>query len=220
MSTLHNQSIPQNRRRRVLLASAWAGVLLAVAGCGSQTERVELARDNQQFREQVGRLERSVAQRDATIAQLQGQVRQLQQVTPGQSLAAFAPVRIKIASLSGGVNLDGRPGDDAVRLYVQPIDADGDVVKVPGRLRVLLVDDSELSQPRTLGVYVFDSVEELGEMWHGRFLTQHFTVECPFPPGARLGAARELLATVEFVDVLSGATLRASERVPVAFASR
>ena len=206
-------------RRRAWLRMGWLGLwgLLLTAGCDAPGERVRLANDNQQLRAQNTRLTREVAQRDGTILQLNRQLTSLRQLGPERPIAVFAPVKLKIASLSRGHDYDGKPGDDGVRVYLQPIDADGDPVKSPGKISVQLLDDSELGKPRLLGVYVFDRVEELRQMWHGKFLTQHFTVDCPFPPGTKLPASRQVSVTAEFVDYLSGATLTAHQSVPVSF---
>ena len=205
--------------RRVLLRAGWAGLcgLLLTAGCDAPGERVRLANENQQLRGQNTRLSREVAQRDGTITQLNRQLRNLRQLGPERPIAAFAPVKLKIASLSRGTDYDGKPGDDGVRVYLQPLDADGDPVKVPGKISIQLVDDSELGKPRLLGFYVFDGIEDLRRMWHGKFLTQHFTVDCPFPPRTKLPTSRQVNVTAEFVDYLSGATLTASKSVPISF---
>ena len=193
------------------------GGLMLAAGCDAPGERVRLANENQQLRDQNTRLTREVAQRDGSIVQLNRQLGNLRQLGPERPIALFAPVKVKIASLSRGHDYDDTPGDDGVRVYLQPLDADGDPVKVPGKISVQLVDDSELGKPRLLGYYVFDNVKELRQMWHGKFLTQHFTVDCPFPSGTKLPASRQVNVTAEFFDYLSGATLTDSKSVPISF---
>ncbi|HNQ22693.1 MAG TPA: hypothetical protein PKK06_06330 [Phycisphaerae bacterium] len=199
---------------------ATLAAVLLVTGCESAGERVRLAKENQQLRDDRARLERTLTQRDGSLVQLRDQLTRLQQLGPDRPFAAFAPVRIEIASLSGGADFDGKPGHDGVRLYIRPIDADGDVVKVPGRIRVQLLDESELGKPRLLGLYVFDKLDDLRRMWHGKFLTQHFTVDCPFPPGTALPASRSVTATLEFSDYLSGAVLAATKRLSLELPDR
>ena len=128
----------------------------------------------------------------------------------------FAPVKLEIASLSGGADYDGKPGDDGVNVYLRLHDADGDAVKVPGRIKVQVVDNSNLHSPRVIGLYPFDDPGEVRKTWHGKFGTQHFSLKCPFPTGMLLPASRTLLVSAEFVDLLSGTTLTASQEVKFA----
>ena len=116
---------------------------------------------------------------------------------------------------TNGADYDGKPGDDGVTVYLRPRDADGHVVKVPGRITVQLLDNTDLGSPRPLGLYVFADPSELRKLWHGRFATQHYTLKCPFPPGTKLPDARRVTVSAEFVDYLTGATLTAVEEVPV-----
>ena len=192
-------------------------MLLAAGGCTSGAERGRILRDNDVLRRNKERLERSVAQRDASIASLQKQIDNLKGFAPDRGVDMFAPVKLEIASLSGGADYDGKPGDDGITVYLRPRDADGDVVKVPGRMKVQLVDNTVLGSPRVLGVYVFDDLSEVRKTWHGKFATQHFTLKCPFPSGVELPKSRRVLVSAEFLDLLTGATLTASKEVEFSF---
>ncbi len=183
----------------------------------SAGDRARLVRDNDVLRKANERLERTVSQREATIATLTRQVESLQQLGPRRSADFFAPARIEIAGLSGGSDFDGNPGDDGVIVYVRPLDQDGDVVKVPGRIRIELVDGSELGRPRVLGVYQFDDLQELRKMWHGKLLTQHYTLRCPFPADTKLPENRRVQVRAEFLDYLSGSTLTAGREVSISY---
>ncbi len=201
-------------------SSRWArcillvgGLVTAAGGCGPSPQALRLSKENQDLRAENERLARDLAQREEAIAVFEKQVEELAGFTPDRPLHKFAPVSLEIASLSGGADYDGKPGDDGVTLYLRPKDADGDVVKVPGRIKVQLVDNTNIGSPRVVGVCVYDDIEKVRAQWQGKFLTQHFSVKCPFPPGARLPESRKLLASAEFVDLTTGATLTASQEV-------
>jgi len=179
----------------------------------SGAERGRILMDNDALRRENERLERTVAGRDATIASLQLQTETLKKFGPDRKADLFAPTTLEIASLSGGADDDDKPGDDGITVYLRPRDADGDVVKVPGRMKVQLVDNTDLGSPRVLIVCTFDDLSEVRKTWHGKFATQHFTLKCPFPSGVELPKSRRVLVTAEFVDLLTGATLTASEEV-------
>jgi hypothetical protein len=178
-------------------------------GCQSPGQRAKMVKEIESLRRNQERLERSLADRDLLAARLTQQIRNLQELGPDRPAAIFAPVQLEIASLSGGGDYDGKPGDDGVTIYLRPRDADGDPVKAPGRIKVQLLDNSTIESPRPLGVYVFSEPEELRRAWYSRFGTQHYALKCPFPPEAALPPTRKLNVSVEFVDYLTGATLTA-----------
>ena len=201
------------KRRLFPLIGLFPTLLLALSGCTSGAERGRILKDNDALRREKERLERTVAQRDATIASLQQQTMTLKSFGSDRKADLFAPVKLEIASLSGGAEYNDRPGDDGITVYLRPRDADGDVVKVPGRMKVQLVDNTDIGSPRVLGVYAFEDLNEVRKTWHGKFGTQHFTLKCPFPPGVQLPKTRRVLVSAEFLDLLSGATLTASKEV-------
>ncbi len=192
-------------------------LLLALPSCTSPGERARFIQANDALRYEKERLQDIVAQRDGTIANLHGQIRNLEGFSPDRPVDLFAPVTLEIASLSGGSDYDDMPGDDGVTVYLRPRDADGDIVKVPGRITIQLLDldNANSASPRLLGVYVFDDPDKLRKTWHGRFATQHYTLKCPFPPGTEPPATRRVTVSVEFVDYLTGQTLTALKEVPI-----
>jgi len=192
-------------------------LLVALSACDSPGLRAKLTKENEALRRDNERLERTVQQRDGTIARLSRQIEDLKGFGPDRPADLFAPVSIEIASLSGGADYDGRPGDDGVTVYLRPRDADGHVVKVPGRITIQLTDNTEAGSPRVLGVYRFDDLDALRQMWLGRFATQHYRLRCPFPPDTKLPERRRVTVHAEFVDYLTAATLTAVKEVSISF---
>ena len=188
---------------------------LMAPACVSPGQRARLLTENQTLRDQNTRLERTVAQRESSIAQLHRQIENLKGFPPDRPADLFAPVSIEIATLSGGADYDGQPGDDGVTVYLRPRDADGDAVKAPGRITIQLLDNANLTSPRMLGVYVFDTPLKLRELWHGRFASDHYSLKCPFAPGLDRSGIQRITVSAEFVDFLTGATLTAVKEVSV-----
>lgn len=205
------------RRSSFCFVGLGVALSLSVQACVSSGERSKLIQENEALQHDKQRLERVVAQRDGTIARLHQQVDKLEDFGPDRPADFFTPAKLEIASLSGGADYDGKPGDDGVTVYLQPRDAHGDVVKVPGRITIQLLDNTDMTSPHILGVYVFDDPEKLGRLWHSRFATNHYTLKCPFPPGARLPDTRRVTVSAEFVDYLTGGTLTAVKEVPVTY---
>lgn len=200
-----------------LTCAVWPGALLLVtlSACMSPGQRARLVKENETLRRTKQQLEHTVAQRDGTIAALHRQIEYLKGFGPDRPADLFAPVKVEIASLTGGADYDGEPGDDGVTVYLRPRDEDGHVVKIPGRIKIQLLDNTDLSKPHLVGLYEFSDPYELRRLWHGRFGTQHYTLKCPFPPAAELPETRRLTVAIEFVDYLTGSTLTATQEVTI-----
>lgn len=193
-------------------------VFMSITGCASPAARARLVQENLHLHEDKQRLERTVARQTAEMAALQKQVENLQQFGSEQPADLFAPVRIEIGRMSGGANVDGESGDDGVKVYLRLRDADGDPVKVPGRITIRLTDDSDIPSPRVLGLCTFEGPDDLRSKWLSRFGTQHFALYCPFPPNVR-PATDKVTVHAEFTDYLTGRTLRAVGEVGVSMSS-
>ncbi len=192
-------------------------VLVAgLAGCDGQTgvlTSVQQERDALQ-QENAG-LKREILARDTKVAEMQAQVDTLMNLGPNRLDALFSAERIKFAKLTGGADYDGLPGDDGVTVYLQPLDADGDVLKAAGEIIVELLDTSVPGSPRSLGRYVHNDPAQLRKLWHGGFLTDHYTVKCPWSPDSGPPSAGEVLVQATFYDYLTGKRLTAAELVKV-----
>lgn len=198
---------------------AGLGLVLAVtmAGCQSPSAKIEMQKSIVSLRGDVSRLERLVEQRDATISRLARQVETLNTFDDERPADLFAPIKIEIASLSGGADYDGQPGDDGVTIHLRPRDAYGDVVKVPGRITIQLLDNTKIGAPQVLGVCEFNDPDQLQRAWHGRFGTNHYTLQCPFSDDAVLPANRKVTVNAEFTDFLTGTTLTTVKEVDISF---
>lgn len=188
---------------------------MALAACNAPAQRARLARGNDDLRTKNAEWERAVAQRDERIAALSRQVDALQSFEADRPAAAFAPVRIEIASLSGGSNFDGQPGDDGVTIHLRLFDADGDPIKAPGRMRIQVSESPGESQPRVLARCEISKLEELRSAWHGRFGTSHYTFRCPFTKDAAPAVGPTVDVRVEFTDYQTGATLTTLKQLPI-----
>ncbi len=205
--------------RRTSASLILATLLIPTGACRSPGELAGLVKENDSLRREVSRLERTMADRDGSAAALRQQIEDLKGFRTDRPADLFAPVSIEIVSRSGGADYDGKPGDDGVTVYLRPRDADGDAVKAPGLIRIQVLDNTDLEEPRLIGVYTFDGPDELREAWHGKFGTQHYTLKCPFMPDVDLPTSRKLLVSAAFVDFLTGATLTTSREVTFAKAS-
>lgn len=204
-------SIPFVARTWTVPLSIIAGLLLPA--CNSNRRLAELTRENQALREDKQRLEHQAKECDDELASARQQVEQVKEFGSDRPADLFAPVDIEIASLSGGANYDDKPGDDGVTVHLKPKDADGQVVKVPGKITVQLLDNSDMAAPKVVAICEFEKPEDLRELWMGILGTSHYTIRCPFPDGAALPASRKLLVSASFVDFLTGKRLTTSKDI-------
>jgi len=204
-----------DKKRLKSIGAGTFALMLLLPGCLSPGERARLVQENESLSRAHEKLERTVANRDNTISILHTRIRNLEEFGPDRPADLFSPVEVEIASLTGGANYDGRPGDNGVTVYVRLRDADGDLVKAPGRITVQLLDNSELERPRLMGVYRFDDPSQLRTAWYGKFGTYHYTLKCPFGPGSNPPLTNKIDIKVEFVDYLTGVTLTAIKQVTV-----
>lgn len=207
-----------NRSARWCVGFAAAVVATVVLpACQSSGLLAEQHKINDALRHDVARLERALEKRDGSIAGMKQQIDTLKAFDADRPVDLFAPVKVEIVSRSGGYDYDGKPGDDGVKVHLRPIDADGDAVKVPGRIKIQLLDMSNLGSPKVLGFCEFDDPDKLRQAWHSRFGTQHYTLKCPFSAGAEIPASRKVTVHAEFVGFLTGAPLTAVKEVGVSF---
>ena len=192
-----NTDLWKQRLRPVLFGFAALGFL---AGC-DPPEDIDLRRENQ-------RLEAELETRDDRISTLQSQLRGLNeklQVARGISdddlKYLFTPERVTIMPLTGGENYDDKPGHDGMTVYLQPLDAVGDVLKVAGSIRIELFDLA-MGDGRTLVDRAEVPISEAQKHWFGDLWTYHYTVKVPWlkdnPP-----QHEEITIRATFTDYLS-----------------
>jgi hypothetical protein len=61
--------------------------------------------------------------------------------------------------LTGGVDLNGRPGDEGLMLVVEPRNADGQYVPLPGEVSIVVLDRSKTGQDARVARWDYESVE-------------------------------------------------------------
>lgn len=203
-------------RQIYLILVAIAG--MGMVGCFSRTDPhvLELQGQNDALKQKVDRLEQSLAPRDAQIASLERQVRELtSRQAAGGSYAPLFPVEgIEFARLTGGRDYDGRAGHDGVTVYLRPVDAAGSLIKTGGDITIQLLELPDDGPPGLYDTQEYKNVSELKELWQGGLLGGHFTLKLPWPDG-RPPSARRMLIAASFTDHLTGRTIRAEKTVEI-----
>ncbi|MFO0839511.1 MAG: hypothetical protein U1D55_13425 [Phycisphaerae bacterium] len=167
----------------------------------------------QDERRKIAELERRVEQKDAELAtqkvaieKLEEQLRTVRAVNSQDLRKLTFADRIAIVSPTGAEDYDGKPGTDGITVYIQPIDAEGDVVKTVGDVRVELYDLAAPPESNRIGQCDFSS-DELKKLWFGKLMTNHFKLRCPWRD--ERPAHPEITVRVIFTDFLTQRVLTA-----------
>ncbi len=80
---------------------------------------------------------------------------------------------------TGGLDRDGKPGDEIFSAEIVPVDAEGNLVKVPGSLVLTVLDLSQPEDQQRLGRWEYSS-EQSEHLWHSGFLGSGYVVRVPW----------------------------------------
>jgi hypothetical protein len=174
-----------------------------LSGCSSPNRaNIELRKQNQALRDEIASLKQ---QHDADVATIRGMEEQrgTLQTLPADRLAKLYTVHgLKLGRLTGGADLDrNKPGDEGLKVYIVPVDEDGDAMKAAGTFTVEAFDLSSGSEVRA-GRWEFD-LEQTRKAWYGALL-KSYVLTCPWQNAPQ---HRELTVKVTFVDALTGRVL-------------
>lgn len=117
-------------------------------------------------------------QNDRLNNRLAGQKQGL--LLPEQADALFRATGIHIQKwMTGGLDRDDRPGDDLLSAVIVPHDDDGETVKLPGTIRLQLLDLAMPQEGQRLGEWTF-TVEESRRHWHKGMIASGYQFRLPW----------------------------------------
>ena len=188
--------------RTVVFVTACGGALALSSGCGGSPSQanIELRKQNQQLRDEIAQLTRQVGAQQAEIRGLK-ESNGTTQSLPQERLDGLVTTHsIRLGKLTGGADLQvDKPGHEALKVYVTPIDGTGEKIKAAGAFEVEAFD---LSKPdnRRIGHWTLDAAAA-AKSWNG-FLTQYnyvLTLPWQTPP-----SHPSVTIKVTFTDALTG----------------
>ncbi|MFP3937536.1 MAG: hypothetical protein ACLFVW_04275 [Phycisphaerae bacterium] len=176
-------------------------------GCNDTTGKVGVLHDRiADAEDRADKLQRKNTELRAELNALQQQVETLQEIGRDRLEKLYTVERIKLGRHTGAVDLDDDAGDhEGVKVFLQPVDDQGDALKAAGSATVELYDLAAPQGENLIGRYEW-SVEELTEQWYGGFMAYHYALECEWetPP-----AHDEVTVRVVFTEYLTGKTFTA-----------
>jgi len=176
-----------------------AGLFLAEGCQGPSKVNIELRKQNQQLSAQIDSLQLRHDADEATIRGLQSHGTTVPSLPQDELDALFTTAGLHFGRLTGGYHPDpDKPGDTMVKIYVVPIDEQGDNIKAAGSFHVELFDP-ELGATNRIGQWDFD-LQATRANWYGKALLYTYVLSCPWQD---VPTHEKLQARVTFTDALT-----------------
>lgn len=205
---------------RVAAAAILAGLAVSLAalcgGCdqGQDEQFAVEAKKVVQAESQTARLQRELAEARDLLAQRDRQVADLLGLGgPERMKKLYLVQRINLGSATAAVDLDHKPGDDGVKVYIEPVDQHGSVLKAPGSVTVQLYDLAADPKDNLVGELHSD-VDQTAKCWSSGFVAYWYSFTCPWKAGPP--KHDQITVRVEFVDYLTGKKFQAQTVVKAA----
>jgi hypothetical protein len=197
-----------------------AGLVVAFAalcgGCGEGQDAQFAAEAKKVIKaeSETARLQRELAEARDLLAQRDRQVAELLGLGgPERMKKLYLVQRISLGAGTAAVDLDNKPGDDGVKVYLEPIDQYGSVLKAPGSVTVQLYDLAAEAKDNLVGQCRYD-VDQAAKCWSSGFVAYWYGFTCPWKAGPP--KHDQITVRVEFVDYLTGKKFEAQTIVKAA----
>ncbi len=189
------------------------GLLLAFCGCASRgnVELLESELRQQEDRYYALQHELRAVRSELAVAREETELLRTRHVNhsgtallPEQTRPLVRMSELGISKLfTGGLDRDNQPGDEAFVVLLNPLDSDGEVIKLPGQVDIVLLDFARNEDGEPIGRWSF-TAEQTRERWHAG-LSQGFLFRLPWqetPVGSKL-IVHARLTTVDGRDFLA-----------------
>ncbi len=179
-------------------------VALLLVGC-VQPPTEDPAIQLRSYQEENTKLKSDIRDMQMELLARQKQIQTLQGLGEKRMENLFHVTEIKLGKYTAGVDLDDKPGQDGIRVYLTPIDRDGHAIKAAGAVKIQLFDLA--AKENLVAEYDFP-VEKISERWAAGFMTYHYRFDCHWatPP-----EHEEITVRAEFTDYLTGKTFTAQK---------
>jgi hypothetical protein len=186
-------------------------VLFLLPGCSSPDKaNIELRKQIDDLQTQTDNLKRQHEADQATIRGLKGATT-VPTLSEDRLAQLFTTHGITFGRLTGGANLDPeKPGDDGLKIFVCPIDDEGQALKAAGSFEIDAFDLAKSGDNR-VGHWTFD-VDQARENWYGSGFLYTYVLKCPWQ---RVPEHDELTIHVTFTDALTGRVFPGQREVKV-----
>lgn len=200
--------------RRFLLLALPAS--LTLGGCfGPSRANVQLRKENQALRDTVARLEGEQNADRARIAGLERQATTVPVLPQDRLDRLFTVHGLRFGRLTGGyASTPDSASDDLIKVYVVPVDADGQVIKAAGQFKVEVFDLGDPQSP-LVGSRRF-SLEQTRSAWYGQAMLYTYVLSIPL---THTPQHTELTVVASFTDTLTQRIVSAEQKIHLRLAA-
>lgn len=186
-------------RFAILLFSAGLACACLTGCSGPSKANIELRKQNQQLNGAIQELQLRHDADVATIRALQTKGGTVEMLPQTRLADLYTVAGLKLGSMTGGYRPDpNQVGDTMVKVYVVPIDQDGDPLKTAGLFHIELFDLA-LGSNNRIGQWDFD-LAAAHKRWFSQFLLYTYAFDCPWQTQP---IDSKLLLRVTFTDALT-----------------
>ena len=185
----------------------------ASGGCGKpNVASIQVRKENQELRSRIEELERREQGHLAQIRTLESKATTVPSLPQARLETLFTTHGITFGRLTGGADLDPKQaGDDGLKIYVVPTDAQGQPLKAAGSFVVEAFDLAQAHDNR-IGRWEFP-LEQAAKNWYGQAMLYTYVLTAPWQD--RRPEQAELTVRVTFTDALTGRTFTEQKVVKV-----
>lgn len=205
---------------------AWSGrvftlllLISLVVGAGCQRGPRNFANENDRLRRVNAELRDEVQRLSTRVETLQEEVQRYRRAEQAELPEGVEPPqfrRVEIGGYSGGVSVGGGvggDGDNAVRLYLRTLDAEGRFVPTAARAEVTLAVIPAGREAQTVATATFGA-EQFNQAYRSGFTGTHYTLIVPVDPARVPAGTEQLTARVTVTDLITGRRETAQATVP------
>ncbi len=175
-------------------------LLVFQSGCGSPDHaNIVLRKKEQDLSAKADALTRQHEADTQLIRGLRERTGTLQTLSSKRLDRLYFTHALKLGRLTGGADLDRqRPGDEGLKIYVSPLDQDGETIKAAGSFTIQAYDLSRNDHPR-IGEWNFDLAQSR-QAWRGAMMHHGYVLTCPWQTAP---AKSPIHIEITFVDELT-----------------
>jgi len=200
-------------RPALTLALTFAAVC---GGCAPYPKIDPALAERDRALEEARKLHLEVESLRSKVAERDRQIKELAALGEQRAKKLNRVQRIRLGSRTGGLDLDGKAGDDAVRVFIEPIDQHGSVIKAAGSVTVRLLDPTADPERILLAEHRFDA-DQTAAGWSSGLLSVHYRFTCPWGPAP--SRREKITVHVAFLDYLTGKVFEAQKLCTVALSA-
>lgn len=178
--------------------------LYLVAGCESaRTQKNPLAEQVEMLTGDKKEMMRQIEHLESENKSLQKQINTLHSLPDDLKLKDIYEVQsVRITKYTNLYDKDNDGKSELLIVYLQPVDQDGDIIKVPADVHVQLLEINKDKDPVVLGKWHL-TPEQLKKTWFNSFMKTHYRLN--FDITGRVDTyEKPLTVMVTFTDCLTG----------------